>query len=355
MVRNYRAIDADAHVIETPFTFDYIEEKDKRYTPLVAKQTAGAEQTSNEGNLRSEYWIVDNHVYAKDRNVESKISKAEWREMKDVEGRVKHMDDLGIDAQVLFPTLFLRPCTDSIKVEKALFRAYNRWLGDIWKKAPDRLPWAAMAPLRSPIEEIRDELVWCKENGARSIFMRPLECEMEVTDPYFWPFYELAQELDMAVTFHAGNGSFQVHDFYFPTNFPIHKLSMVGCFHALLMTEMPKRFPALRWGFIEASSQWLGYAINDVMLRKRKAGKRLGNNVLRDNNIYVAVQVTDDLDYILDRYADEDFLVVGTDYGHTDTSAEIEALRMLRDDGKIPAHIVDKILGPNAARLYNLT
>jgi predicted TIM-barrel fold metal-dependent hydrolase len=264
------------------------------------------------------------------------------------------MDELAIDVQVLFPTLFLRPCTDNFEVERVLFRAYNRWLADIWKKAPERLPWAAMAPFRSPIEVIRDELVWARENGAKSVFMRPLECEMEITDPYFWPLYDLAQELDLAITFHAGNGSFQVHDFFFPTAFPIHKLSMVGAFHALIMTDLPKRFPNLRWGFIEASSQWLGYAINDAMLRKRQKGIRLSDNVLKDYNIWVAVQVQDDLDYIVGRYADEDHLVVGTDYGHTDTSAEIEALRLLRDDGKIPAAVVDKILGPNAARLYNL-
>ncbi|MFT5540431.1 MAG: putative TIM-barrel fold metal-dependent hydrolase [Alphaproteobacteria bacterium] len=354
MTSNYRVVDADAHVIETPFTFDYIEEKDRKYTPLVVNQIAGAEQKSNEGKVQSQHWIVDNNVYAKDRNVESVVSKAEWREMRDIAGRVAHMDELKIDVQVLYPTLFLRPCTDNIDVERAIFRAYNRWLADIWKKAPTRLPWAAMAPFRSPIEVIRDELIWCKENGAKSIFMRPLERETEITDPVFWPLYELAQELDLAITFHAGNGSFQVHDFFFPTSFPIHKLSMVGAFHGLLMTDLPKRFPKLRWGFIEASSQWLGYAINDATLRKRQKGVRLGDNVLRDNNIYVAVQVTDDLDYILDRYADEDFLVVGTDYGHTDTSAEIEALRMIRDDGKIPGPVVDKILGPNAARLYNL-
>jgi predicted TIM-barrel fold metal-dependent hydrolase len=351
---NYRTVDADAHVIETPFTFEYIEEKDRALTPLVVNQIAGAEQRSNEGKARSEYWIVDHHVYAKDRNVESKISRAEWREMRDVDGRVRHMDELEIDVQILFPTLFLRPCTDNIEVERVLFRAYNRWLADIWKKAPERLPWAAMAPFRSPIEVIRDELVWARENGAKSVFMRPLECEMEITDPYFWPLYDLAQELDLAITLHAGNGSFQVHDFFFPTAFPIHKLSMVGAFHALIMTDLPKRFPNLRWGFIEASSQWLGYAINDAMLRKRQKGIRLSDNVLKDYNIWVAVQVQDDLDYIVGRYADEDHLVVGTDYGHTDTSAEIEALRLLRDDGKIPAAVVDKILGPNAARLYNL-
>ena len=54
------------------------------------------------------------------------------------------------------------------------------------------------------------------------------------------------------------------------------------------------------------------------------------------------------------KYASEDRLVVGTDYGHTDTSAEIEALRMIKDDGKLSASIADKILGPNAAELYGL-
>lgn len=355
MTKNYTTIDADAHVIETPITFEYLEDNEKKFMPLVVNQISGAEQLSNEGNVRSEYWIVDNNVYAKDRNVESKISKAEWREMRDIEGRIQHMDELEIDVQVLYPTLFLRPCTDDFQIEHALFRSYNRWLGEIWAKAPDRLPWAAMAPFRSPIERIRDELEWCKTHGAKSIFMRPLECELEITDPYFFPLYELAQEMDLAITLHAGNGSFMSHDFYFPTSFPINKLTMVGAFHGLLMEEVPKRFPNLRWGFIEASSQWLGYAINDYALRARRQGKRVSDNILRDNNIYVAVQVTDDLDYILDRYADEDYLVVGTDYGHTDTSAQIEALRLIRDDGKIPSPVVDKILGPNAARLYGLT
>ena len=94
-----------------------------------------------------------------------------------------------------------------------------------------------------------------------------------------------------------------------------------------------------------------------IMISRNPFGKEVEKvNIERclDYNIWVAVQVQDDLDYIIDRYADENHLVVGTDYGHTDTSAEIEALRILRDDGKIPAGAADKILGPNAARLYGL-
>ena len=52
--------------------------------------------------------------------------------------------------------------------------------------------------------------------------------------------------------------------------------------------------------------------------------------------------------------AGDENLVVGTDYGHTDTSAEIEALRILREGGTVAAASVDKILGPNSERLYGL-
>ena len=49
-------------------------------------------------------------------------------------------------------------------------------------------------------------------------------------------------------------------------------------------------------------------------------------NIIRDNRVYVACQTDDDLPYVL-KYSGEDNIVIGSDYGHADTSAEIEALR----------------------------
>jgi predicted TIM-barrel fold metal-dependent hydrolase len=119
------------------------------------------------------------------------------------------------------------------------------------------------------------------------------------------------------------------------------------------MAGIPARFPRLRWGFIEVSSQWIPYVLNDLMIRMRRKGKRMSPDILAENNFYVACQVTDDLEYVL-KYAGEGQLVVGTDYGHADTSTEIEALRKIKDDGKIPAHVADKILDSNARALYGL-
>ena len=89
----YRTIDADAHVIETPYTFEFMEKGEEKFRPLVTTQVSGATLLSNEGNVRKDFWLVDNHAYAKDRNVNTQTLE-EHREMRDVKGRVKHMDEL---------------------------------------------------------------------------------------------------------------------------------------------------------------------------------------------------------------------------------------------------------------------
>ena len=126
-----------------------------------------------------------------------------------------------------------------------------------------------------------------------------------------------------------------------------------GRFHSLLMDGTPALFPKLRWGFVEVSAQWVPYALNDLRLRLQKLGRPIPDNIMAENRMYVACQTTDDLPVIL-KDAGEDNLVIGTDYGHNDTSSQIEALRMLRSDGAVPAGIVDKILGDNARALYGL-
>ena len=273
--------------------------------------------------------------------------------MANVAARLEHMDELEIDVQVLYPTVFLRAWTQDPTAEYAICRSYNRWLADIWKAAPDRLKWVVMPPLTS-MQRTMEELDFAKENGAVGIFMRGLECERRLDNPYFFPLYERAQELDMPICFHSGNNSFRVRNIYATEGgFGRSKLPVVAAFHSLLMSDIPSKFPDLRWGFVEVSAQWIPYALNDLGLRFKRKGRRMSDTILADNNFYVACQATDELDYILP-YAGEGQLVVGTDYGHADTSSEIEALRMVKNDGKVTAEVADKILEGNARALYGL-
>ena len=128
-------IDADAHVLETNRTWEYMEGAEKAYRPQIVT-------SSNDAGVTGEYWLVDGRLHAKSDNV-GHDTPEESREMSDIASRLKHMDEMGVSMQVLYPTIFLRPVTDKPEVEMALFKSYNRWLCDIWKAGHDRLRWAA--------------------------------------------------------------------------------------------------------------------------------------------------------------------------------------------------------------------
>jgi len=347
------AIDSDAHVLETSKTWEYLEGNDKRYTPLIVTQTFGPELKANDGNnTQHNYWLIGNRPMGKDRNVGTEMSRA-IAEMEDIPGRLAHMDELGIDIQVLYPTLYLRPVTDDINADLALTRAYNRWVADVSHKAGGRMRWVALPPMWSP-NLIREEMKLAKENNACGIFLRGLECEKAIGDPLFYPLWELASELDLPICMHSGNGSAFHHDFFdADTSFTKFKLAVVGAFHTLLEKQVPKKFPNVRWGFVEVSSQWLPYVLCDLEDRFRRKGWDWFENPLKENNMYVACENTDHLDYII-KFAGEDNLVIGTDYGHHDPSSEIMAVKLLREDKRLAPGVAEKILEDNARALYGL-
>src|SRR5690242_13601736 len=149
-------IDADAHVIETERTWDFLEGADTRFRP------EGIREEQPDGRIR-EFWLIDGRKLRRRSNVGPGTTEAS-REMADVGARLRHMDDLGVEIQVLFPTLFLTAVTQKPEVELALCRAYNRWLADIWSKGGGRLLWAAVLPLLS-VEQAVAELRWARGNG----------------------------------------------------------------------------------------------------------------------------------------------------------------------------------------------
>lgn len=346
-----RTVDADAHVLETERTFELMDEADRKFAPTVLFRRDGDSKRGNDGSSYSEHWLIDSRILNKNKNKDSAAPEAS-REMTDVHARLKHMDDLNIDVQVLYPTVFLRPVTQRPQINRALSKSYNRWLAQIWKQGHGRLRWVAMPPLLC-MEEVAGELAWAKDNGACGVFLNALECERILSNPYFYPLYEQAEKLDLPLCIHAGINSMTVHDFFADTSFSQFKLSVIGAFHALVMEGIPAKFPKARWAFVEASAQWIPYVLNDLSVRFRKRGRRLPDNLLKSYNMYVTCQVTDDLPMVLP-YAGEDNLIIGTDYGHSDTSSEIEALRLLKEHGTIPAAAIDKILGANPCRLYGL-
>jgi predicted TIM-barrel fold metal-dependent hydrolase len=84
---------------------------------------------------------------------------------------MKYMDANSVDVQVLHKAMFIESVTDRPAVEVALYKAWNRWLADIWKQSKGRLRWSCMAPVLS-MSGALDQIRFAKENGACAMLMR---------------------------------------------------------------------------------------------------------------------------------------------------------------------------------------
>lgn len=342
-------IDADAHVIETDVTWDFVPDEDLAYKPLVATATDGR------GQERS-YWVVDGRARARGGagNVSDVFPKGA-RELVDVEGRLRHMDQLGVDLHVIYPSL-LSPFTDRPETELAVTRGQNRQLAEACRRSGNRLRWAAPLPLMT-MDKALEELRWVKDHGACAVFVKSIEGDRQLIDPYFFPLYEEAEKLDVPICVHASIGSQALFDILSQGadqgNFLKFKLTVVGAFHQLVMNQIPDKFPRLRWGFIETSSAWIPFVVHDLQRRFARKGMKLAENVLRDNRMYVACEADDDLPFIL-KYSGEDNLVIGTDYSHSDNSTEMEALTHLQERTDVEPSILRKIVDANPRALYGL-
>ena len=137
-------VDADTHIAEPEAMWKLIDEKMAPRRPVLV----GLPDDTWFGE-RNALWLIDGNIFPKPagkgsyRLVTPSAQKAEKvrgdiaiasRELTDVNARVKDMDRLGVDVQVIYPTLFLVYITDDPELDTALSNAYNSWLGAACEK-----------------------------------------------------------------------------------------------------------------------------------------------------------------------------------------------------------------------------
>ena len=120
---------------------------------------------------------------------------------------------------------------------------------------------------------------------------------------------------------------------------------------SLMMIDVPTTFPKLRWAFVEASAQWVPWVVKEAI--RRSGTKGFPKLPFKEFNIYVTTETNDDFEYVL-RYAGEDNVVIGTDYGHTDASSEVDAIDIFRASDLVTDPVKKKILDDNPRALYAL-
>ena len=204
------------------------------------------------------------------------------------------------------------------------------------------------------------QMRWAKEHGSVAVCLRPLEGERLITDPFFYPLLEEAERLDMSIAIHIANGNAENVRLYGlrpgthpAAGFGIFRVPTVAACMYLILGDISTQFPDLRWGFIEASSQWIPWIHQEAARRLHAAGKKIPDSLFEANNIYVTCQVDEDIPWIM-KYAGDNCLVIGTDYGHNDPSSDIDALGLLRDRDDIDAETKERILLRNPSTLFGI-
>lgn len=357
-----KVIDSDTHVDETDATWDYVPPELAEFKPTTGYP---AKQDPNRPPTR--YWVVDGHRKPRRFRDDAKSgTPLEARELLDVDVRLRHMDELGIDVQVIYPTLLLSEPTERADVELAVTTSYNRWLADRCAKSKGRLRWVCVPPTRT-MDKALEMLRFAKDNGACGVLKKgDREGGKWPCDPYFFPLYEEAERLDMPICFHLGSGILDLSSaatFSFGGFFHTH-LPIINAVHSMIVHEVPKKFPKLRFGAIEAGASWVPY-MNYELARRNKASVHfnqqapsfeVGANVFAENHIYVTIQVDEDLPYIM-KYIGEDNLIVGSDYTHQDQSQELgfpHQLELRAERGDITPTAVRKIVHDNPQTFYGL-
>ena len=207
------------------------------------------------------------------------------------------------------------------------------------------------------------ELHIAKDNGACGVMQKGIELgRRSASDPYFFPLYQAASDLNIPICFHTGTSDPALNNTDALTNtFHTMMAPVIDAFLGLYTARIPERFPNLRFGFIEAMASWLPLALADLRAREERAGWLFPNldvvdDLVRASRFYVACQTVEDLPYLISKCG-EDNLIAGTDYTHADQSSEIETLSIIRrmgDEGIITREQAAKILEHNPKAFYGL-
>ena len=304
-----RVIDADADVVETECTWDYLAPAVEKFRPVL--YTSPSAPTK-------EFWVIDERI----REIRfPTLSEQQVVAMSATAGRQKEtpreareLDDVDLrlhgDGQPRHrrPGPAQLPCGSSrsaptLTAEAAHCRSWNKWLADIWKQGNGRLRWSCVVPSLLP-EEAFQQMRFARENGAVAVCLRPFDGDKYLINPYFYPFFEEAERLDMAIAVRHRRtpvrNDRQLFGSIFTNanSFALFRAPTMMVCHSLLNSELPELFPGLRWGFIESSASWVPWVYHEIANRWRAVGKAMSADPFGDANIYVTCQTDDDLRYV---------------------------------------------------------
>ena len=291
-------------------------------------------------------------------------------EYMDREARLAKLDEQGLEATWLFPTLailyeeLLKTDVDALC---ATYTAFNQWLDEDWGFNYENRLFAAPYISLADVDWACNELEKALAKDARVLVMRPsaVYTRRGPRNPAateFDPFWSRVNEAGITVVAHIGATRHDSNGYDVKnqdvlsmgpkpsvTNF--HRARNINDFLAsLVFDRLFERYPNLRIASVENGSEFLGDLLKALAHSKERTPTFYTDDPVDSfkEHIWVNPFWEDDISEIID-FMGEDHVIVGSDWPHMEG---LEHPRDIFDEiENIPLSVQTKILRDNTAAL----
>ena len=382
MLQGFRVFDADAHGSINPRMWEHLPEqyRARRPRPVTIHDGDGL------GNFNAG-WLIEGSLEPHalgpgaqqantPRNVLAEFGATTEREhcsigsmtLNDPQARLRDMDRMGLDAQMLFPSTLYAHMTADPGFEAALFRAYNRYLGAQCQQAPKRLKWSGLLPLRDQRQAF-EALEEMQRLGARAAVVFGTAGERMLSDPSFLPIWDEFARAQLPLCVHMGMSYpplAQLGQSIYDGHVIGMSLPAQLAFMAIVGHRMLDRYPDLKVAFLEFGAEWIFYMVSrmDHYLPLDRGAHPFGlsmpnaaelpresiRDYVKSGRIFIAAEADDSMLHNLFELIGEDHVLFSSDFPHGEgrenAALEIIERKDLSETQK------QKLLYDNTVRLF---
>jgi predicted TIM-barrel fold metal-dependent hydrolase len=287
----------------------------------------------------------------------------------DPAARLVVMDEEGIDKVLLYPTIGIawEGSVRDPELALAYTRAYNRWIVDFCREAPDRLYPIAHITLLNPDGAV-EEVQRARRDGCVGVYLSPdlaARSGLHLDDPAFRRFFDTVQDLEMPVAFHVvAREASPFTPWFVGTQgidgvfaFAFLAIDVMAAFTQMLTRGLFERHARLRCAVLEAGSNWITAWLDRLDHKVERGGFETPLKLLPSEYFRRQCVISADPDETLTapvvEHLGADLCVWASDYPHLDADFGVVAEIRSRLSG-LPEATQRKVLGENVVRFYGL-
>lgn len=288
--------------------------------------------------------------------------------------RLELMDELGIHATLMFPTLaslIEQRLIDDPDLTQVALTAFNEWLYDEWTYDYEGRMFATPVVNPCVLDKGIAELERLIERGAKAVLLRPapvsgLRGTRSPFLPEFDPFWARIQEAGLLVALHASDSGYQNYlntwegtDTEFvafrPKTFAYvadDGRAIQDALASAICHGMLTRFPRVKLLSVENGGSWVGHLVRNLELTYKKMPQEFPEHPREvfHRNVWINPFWEDSLHGLIE-IVGTDRVCFGSDYPHPEGLADPVAWREEIDD--LPATDVERIMSGNLRELLS--